>query len=67
MKKSIPASNIFTKWRQDPEYVKEYDALEDEFSAAEALIEARKRVELSQDEVATLADTSQSTIATLKH
>lgn len=67
MKKSIPVSELFTKWRKDPEYVKEYDALEDEFSAAEALIKARKCVELSQDEVATLTDTSQSTIATLKH
>ena len=45
----IPAPNLFAQWRKDSEYIKEYDALEDEFSAVEKLIEARKHIKLSQD------------------
>jgi hypothetical protein len=33
----------FAAWRNRPEYEKVYDALEDEFSLAAAVIEARAR------------------------
>ena len=33
----IPVEESFRVWREDPEYVKAYDALEDEFSLATAM------------------------------
>jgi hypothetical protein len=37
----IPAEESFREWRKDPEYVAAFDALEDEFAVASALIKAR--------------------------
>lgn len=39
------------KWMQDPEFVKEYEALEEEFSIASALIAARAQADMSQEDV----------------
>lgn len=39
--KLIPAETAFAKWRQDPAYVAEFDALAGEFALAEAAIVAR--------------------------
>lgn len=36
----IPVEEAFKQWREDPEYVAAYDALEDEFSVASARIKA---------------------------
>ena len=35
--------NLHRKWMKDPAYRKAYDALEEEFALAEALIKARAR------------------------
>ena len=35
----IPVEESFAAWRKDPEYVEAYEALEDEFSLAVALIQ----------------------------
>jgi transcriptional regulator with XRE-family HTH domain len=51
---------------RDPEYRKEYDALEEEFALAAAVIKARRRAGLSQGELARRMRTSQSTIARLE-
>ncbi len=37
----IPVEESFAAWRKDPAYVAAYDALEDEFSLAVAMIQAR--------------------------
>ena len=37
-KKFIPASELFAEWRKNPDYVAAYDALEEEFATANALI-----------------------------
>jgi len=37
----IPVEESFAAWRKDPEYLAAYDALEDEFARAKAMIEAR--------------------------
>jgi hypothetical protein len=37
-RKMIPVEECFVAWRKDPKYVEAYNALEDEFSLAEAMI-----------------------------
>jgi ribosome-binding protein aMBF1 (putative translation factor) len=65
-RKSIPVEQSFAEWRRDPAYVKAYDALEDEFAFAAALIDARSRAGLSQMDVAKKMRTSQPAIARLE-
>jgi ribosome-binding protein aMBF1 (putative translation factor) len=57
---------LHRKWMQDPEYRKEYDALEEEFALASALIGARARAGLTQEQVAQRMDTSQAVVARLE-
>jgi ribosome-binding protein aMBF1 (putative translation factor) len=64
--KFIPASVLFDAWRKDPEFMKEYDALEDEFARAQLVIGARAHADLSQAELAERMGTSQSAIARLE-
>jgi transcriptional regulator with XRE-family HTH domain len=59
-------SNLHKKWMKDPEYRREYEALEEEFSLASAIIEARSRAGLTQEELAVRMETSQSAIARLE-
>ena len=63
-RKFSPAQELFDEWHKDPEYMKEYDALEEEFALANALI--RARADLSQAELAKRMNTSQSAIARLE-
>jgi len=51
---------------KDPEYVTEYEALEEEFALIEALIEARTKADLTQQQVAERMHTSQSYVAKLE-
>jgi ribosome-binding protein aMBF1 (putative translation factor) len=44
--------DMHKKWLKDPEYAREYDALEGEFSLAAAIMKARSRAGLSQSELA---------------
>ena len=62
--KFIPAQVLFDEWHKDPEFMKEYDALEEEFALASALMHAR--ADLSQAELARRMGTSQSAIARLE-
>ena len=62
----IPVEESFRAWRKDPEYVKAYDALEDEFSLAAAMIEARARAGLTQEQLAQRMHTTQAVIARLE-
>ena len=63
-RKFIPVEESFARWRKDPEFMKEYDALEEEFALANALM--RARADLSQAELARRMGTSQSAIARLE-
>ncbi|MBN9036818.1 MAG: helix-turn-helix transcriptional regulator [Rhizobiales bacterium] len=62
----IPVSEIFEEWRKDPEYVAAYDALEEEFALAEALIRARAHADMTQEQVAKAMGTTQAAIARLE-
>lgn len=53
-------------WMKDPVYAREYDALEAEFSLAEALIQARLKAGLTQTDLAARMQTTQSVIARLE-
>jgi ribosome-binding protein aMBF1 (putative translation factor) len=66
MNKMIPVEESFAEWRKDPNYVEAYDALEDEFSLAAALIEARARAGLTQQQLAHRMHTTQAVIARLE-
>lgn len=58
--------DLHRKWLKEPDYKAAYEALEDEFALAKALIEARKRAGLSQDQLAHRMKTSQSYIARIE-
>ncbi len=51
---------------KDPEFRKEYDALEEEFEVAKQVIKIRLKNGLTQKELAKRANTSQSCIARLE-
>ncbi len=65
-RKFIPVAESFAEWRKDPEYVAAYDALEEEFALANALIGARAQANLTQEDLAERMGTSQSAIARLE-
>ena len=58
--------DLHRKWLSDPEYRREYEALEDEFQLARQLIEARTRAGLTQTQLAKRMKTSQSYIARIE-
>ena len=65
-RKFIPVEESFARWRKDPEFMKEYDALEEQFARAKLVIDARAHADLSQAELAERMGTSQSAIARLE-
>jgi ribosome-binding protein aMBF1 (putative translation factor) len=65
-RKTVPVAEAFAKWRNDPAYIVAYDALEEEFALAAALIEARAHAEMTQEDVAKAMGTTQAVIARLE-
>ena len=57
---------MMADWMQDPEFKAEYDALEEEFSVFDALVEARHQAGLTQEEVARRMGTKPPAIARLE-
>ena len=66
MRKFIPVEESFRQWEKDPAFRSAYDALEDEFSLAAALIEARANADMTQEQVAAAMGTTQAVIARLE-
>ena len=62
----IPIEESLAEWRKDPAYRQAYDALEEEFTLAAALIEARSGADISQAEIARRMGTSQPAVARLE-
>jgi DNA-binding XRE family transcriptional regulator len=58
--KFIPVEEAFREWRKDSEYVAAYEALEDEFALASALIKARADAAMTQEQVAQAMGTTQA-------
>jgi len=65
-KKTIPVQRVFDAWRADPDYVREFKNLEDEFALAELFIHARGAAGLTQRELAEKMKTSQAYVARLE-
>ncbi len=63
---SLKVSNLAKEWLKDPEFKAEYDALEDEFNLAAALIQARSLAAMTQEQVAAAMGTTQAAIARLE-
>ncbi len=64
--KMIPVEEFFAEWRKYPDYVKAYNALEDEFSLAAEMIRARANAGLTQEQLAQRMNTTQAVIARLE-
>ena len=65
-KKTRPLAELGKEWMQDPEFVKAYDALEEEFTLAAALIEARSQSSLTQEQIAERMGTSRTAVVRLE-
>jgi ribosome-binding protein aMBF1 (putative translation factor) len=65
-RKMIPVEESFAAWRKNPEYETAYDGLEEEFTLAAAMIEARTRAGLTQQQLAERMHTTQAVIARLE-
>src|ERR1039457_6635896 len=59
----IRVDDLHKNWMEDPKYRREYEALAEEFSLVTALLEARTRAGLTQEQVAKRMKTSQAVIA----
>jgi DNA-binding XRE family transcriptional regulator len=62
----VPVEEAAKDWFKNPEFVQAYDALEEEFALASALITARGRANLTQAEVASRMGTTQTAVARLE-
>ena len=65
-RKYIPVEESFPEWEKDPKFIAAYDALEEEFALAGALIEARSKADMTQEQVAEAMGTTQTVIARLE-
>jgi len=59
-------SEMHKRWMKEPKYRKAYDALEDEFAVARAVITARNRAGLTQLELARKMGTTQPVVARME-
>lgn len=64
--KHVRVDDLHKEWAKNPRYRREYEALEEEFSLAGAMIEARARAGLTQEQVASRMKTTQAVIARLE-
>jgi ribosome-binding protein aMBF1 (putative translation factor) len=65
-RKYIPVEESAKKWSRNPAFVAAYDALEEEFALASALIRARSEADMTQEEVAKAMGTTQAVVARLE-
>jgi transcriptional regulator with XRE-family HTH domain len=59
-------TDLHKKWMKEPKYRKAYEALEEEFALASAVIDARNRAGLTQEGLARKMGTTQPVVARLE-
>jgi transcriptional regulator with XRE-family HTH domain len=59
-------TEMHKRWMKEPKYRKAYEALEDEFAVAKAVIAARNRAGLTQMELARKMGTTQPVVARME-
>jgi ribosome-binding protein aMBF1 (putative translation factor) len=59
-------SDMHKKWMKEPTYRRAYEVLEEEFVLASAVIDARSRAGLTQQELATRMGTTQPVVTRLE-
>ena len=64
--KFIPAEDSFKQWKKDPKYVAAYNALDEDFALASAMMKARAAADMTQEQVAKAMGTTQAVIARLE-
>jgi len=62
----ISVEGSFKEWKKDPKYVAAYNALEEEFALASAIIKTRADADMTQEQVARAMGTTQAVIARLE-
>ena len=63
---TIRIDDLAKEWMKDPAFRREYDALEEEFALAKALLSARSHAGLTQSQVARRMKTTQTAVARLE-
>ena len=66
LRKYIPVDEAIARWRKNPAYLKQYQALEEEFALVVEIIKARAAAGLTQQELARRMKTTQGAIARLE-
>src|ERR1700676_1258941 len=61
-----PITQLHKKWMNEPKYRKAYEALEEEFVLASAVIDVRNRAGLTQEDLARKMGTTQPVVAHLE-
>ena len=64
--KHTTVDDLHKKWMKNSKYRREYESLEEEFSLSAAMIEARARAGLTQEQVAQRMKTTQAVVARLE-
>ena len=64
--KFIPVEESFKQWKKDPKYVAAYNALDEDFALASAMMKARADADMTQEQVAKAMGTTQAVIARLE-
>ena len=59
-------TDLHKKWMHEPKYRQAYEVLEGEFALAKAVIRARNRAGLTQEELARKMGTTQPTVARME-
>lgn len=62
----IPVKETFERWRKDPAFLAEYEALEEQFARASAFIAARAHADMTQEELAAAMGTTKAAIVRLE-
>jgi ribosome-binding protein aMBF1 (putative translation factor) len=62
----IPVEETGKRWMKNPQFKAAYDALEDEFALASAMIKARGNADMTQEQVAAAMGTTQAVVARLE-